>query len=72
MQWHKVRPGMKVRVKEGHRKTQFVGMSGVVEHRWGHPDLPALDVRLEDGGLELFWSYELDQLETVQGEAGTA
>jgi hypothetical protein len=62
MRWHEVRPGMKVQVKEGHWKTQFVGMSGVIEQRWGHPDLPALDVRLEDGRLELFWSYELDKV----------
>jgi hypothetical protein len=71
MQWHDVRPGMKVRVKEGHWKTQCVGMSGVIEQRWGHPDFPALDVRLEDRSLVLFWSYELDQLDTVQEEART-
>jgi hypothetical protein len=32
-----------------------------VEHKWGHPDYPALDVRLEDGRLELFWFHELDE-----------
>jgi hypothetical protein len=69
MQWHEMRPGMKVGVKEGHWKSQFVGMSGVVEQRWGNPALPALDVRLENGSLEFFWSYELG---TVQGEARTA
>ena len=26
----------------------------------GHPDYPALDVRLDDGSLELFWFHELD------------
>jgi hypothetical protein len=69
MQWHEVRPGMKVRVKEGHWKSQYDGMSGTVERWWGHPDHPALDVRLENGRLELFWFHELDK---VQGEAGTA
>jgi hypothetical protein len=34
-----------------------------VEHRWGHPDYPALDVRLENGRLELFWFYELDEVQ---------
>jgi hypothetical protein len=50
-----------VRVKAGHRKSRFDGMRGTVEHRWGHPDHPALDVRLEDGQLELFWFYELEK-----------
>jgi hypothetical protein len=38
------------------------GMLGTVEHRWGHPDHPALDVRLEDGRLVLFWFHELDEV----------
>jgi hypothetical protein len=33
-----------------------------VEHRWGHPKYPALDVRLEDGRLELFWFHEVDKV----------
>jgi hypothetical protein len=33
-----------------------------VEHSWGHPDYPALDVRLEDGRLELFWFHEVDKV----------
>jgi hypothetical protein len=36
-------------------------MVGTVEHRWGHPDHPALDVRLADGRLELFWFHEVDE-----------
>ena len=52
---------MLVRVKEKHWKTQFGGMRGTVEHRWGHADYPALDVRLEDGRLVLFWFHELDE-----------
>jgi len=57
-----VRTGITVRVKEGHWKSRFSGMRGTVEHRWGHPDHPALDVRLEDGRLELFWFHELDKV----------
>jgi hypothetical protein len=34
---------------------------------WGHPDYPAVDVRLEDGSLELFWFHELDDAEEVIG-----
>jgi hypothetical protein len=52
---------MLVRVKEGHRRSGFGGMLGTVEHKWGNPDYPALDVRLENGRLELFWFHELDE-----------
>jgi len=52
---------MTVRVKEGHWKSKYDGMRGAVERRWGHPARPALDVRLEDGRLQLFWFHELDK-----------
>ena len=55
-------PGMLVRVRERHWRSEFGGMLGTVEHRWGHPDHPALDVRLEDGRLVLFWFHELDEV----------
>lgn len=61
MQPHEPRPGMLVRVREGHRRSEFGGMVGIVEHRWGHPDYPALDVRLADGRLQLFWFHEVDE-----------
>ena len=53
-------PGTQVRVREGYRKPELVGMRGVVEKRWGGPDYAALDVRLEDGRWELFWVHQLD------------
>jgi hypothetical protein len=62
LQAHEARTGITVRVKEGHWKSKFSGMVGVVEHRWGHPAYSALDVRLEDGSLELFWFHELDEV----------
>ncbi len=62
MQAHEPRLGMLVRVREGHWKRRYNGMVGTVEHRWGHPDYPALDVRLDDGRLELFWFHELDEV----------
>jgi hypothetical protein len=59
---HTPHPGMLVRVKEKHWKTKFGGMLGTVEHRWGRPEHPALDVRLADGRLVLFWFHELDEV----------
>jgi hypothetical protein len=61
LQSQEARTGITVRVQEGHWKSKFGGMRGTVEHKWGHPDYPALDVRLEDGRLELFWFHELDE-----------
>ena len=52
---------MKVRIQKGSGGLSFLGMLGTVEHRWGNPDYPALDVRLEDGRLVLFWFHELDE-----------
>jgi hypothetical protein len=54
--------GITVQVKEKHWKSKFDGMRGTVEHKWGHPDHPALDVRLENGRLELFWFHELEKV----------
>src|SRR5919112_1812600 len=69
LQSHEPQLGVTVRVKQAHWKSKYSGMRGTVEHRWGHPDHPALDVRLEDGRLELFWFHELDlaQEEAVWG-----
>ena len=61
MQSHELRHAMLVRVREGHWMPEFGGMLGTVEHRWGHPEYPAVDVRLADGRLELFWFHELDE-----------
>ena len=35
------------------------GLVGTIERTYGHPDHLALDVRFEDGGLELCWYHEL-------------
>jgi hypothetical protein len=61
MRPHEPHPGMPVRVKERHWKSEFGGMLGTVERRWGHPDFPALDVRFGDGRSELFWFHELEK-----------
>ena len=59
---HEAQTGITVRVKMGHWKSRYDGMRGTVEHKWGHPDYPALDVRFEDGRSELFWFHELDKV----------
>jgi hypothetical protein len=65
MKPHEPHPGMLVRVKEGHRRSGYGGTVGTVEHRWGNPDYPALDVRLDDGRLVLFWFHEVDEAREV-------
>jgi hypothetical protein len=62
MQAREAHKGTAVRVREGNRREALRGMVGTVEDRWGHPEHPALDVRLEDGHTELFWFYEVDKL----------
>ncbi len=60
------RTGAVVRVKEGYRKPELVGMCGTVKRCWGHPNYAAVDVRLKDGRTELLWFH---QLEVVEGRA---
>jgi hypothetical protein len=60
--------GMRVRVLDSDRREKLWGMFGTIEHRFGQPKYLALDVRLDDGRLELFWA---DKLESVE-EAETA
>ena len=62
MQSHEATTDITIRVNEKHWKSRYRGMRGTVEHKWGHPDHPALDVRLEDGRLELFWFHELEKV----------
>jgi len=49
-----------VRVGPGYRVPGVAGMPGVVTERWGTPEHPAFDVRLEDGQERLFWFHELE------------
>lgn len=57
------RAGMKVRVREDHANPELRGQVGTVEHVWGHPSYAALDVRLGNGRLGLFWYYQLQKEE---------
>ena len=63
MQSHEALIGARVRVVETDRRPELRGMFGTIEHRWGHPEYLALDVRLDDGHLELFWSHGLESEE---------
>jgi hypothetical protein len=49
-----------VRVLETDRRAELRGMFGTIEHRFGHPEYLALDVRLDDGRSELFWAHGLE------------
>jgi hypothetical protein len=64
------RTGAVVRVKEGYRKTDLVGLRGTVQKCWGHPDYAAVDVVLEDGRMELLWFHELDVVRESDATSG--
>jgi hypothetical protein len=53
--------GTRVKVLETDRRADLRGKIGVIERRFGHPEHVALDVRLDDGRLELFWAYWLER-----------
>ena len=55
--------GARVRVSETDRRAELRGMLGTIEHRFGHPAYVALDVRLDDGQMELFWAHGLESVE---------
>ena len=69
MEPHEARTGMPVRVREGYRKHNLVGMRGTVRECWGHPSYSAVDIELEDGRSELLWFHQLDVVE--QGDAAS-
>jgi hypothetical protein len=56
------RIGKRVRIRQDHRSVPLRGMVGTIEKRWGNPDYVALDVMLDDGGSELFWHHELEEI----------
>jgi hypothetical protein len=56
------RIGKRVRIRQDHRSVPLRGLVGTIEKRWGNPDYVALDVMLDDGGSELFWHHELEEI----------
>jgi hypothetical protein len=66
MQSHEALIGTRVRVLETDRRAELRGMFGTIEHRFGHQEHVALDVRLDDGQLELFWAHNLESAEETE------
>jgi hypothetical protein len=58
---HEARVGTLVRVLDGAKQTEK-GSIGIIERTYGHPEYLALDVRFEDGSVELYWYYELGMM----------
>jgi len=63
LQSHEALIGTRVRVLETDRREDLRRKLGVIEHRFGPPEHVALDVRLDDGRLELFWAHGLERAE---------
>jgi hypothetical protein len=61
--------GRRVRVSHDHRKTDFRGLEGTIAKRWGDPIYPALDVLLDNGGWQLFWYHELEEVDEDHSSA---
>jgi hypothetical protein len=58
---HEARVGTLVRVLDGAKRTGK-GRVGTIERTYGHPDFLAMDVRFEDGSVELYWYHELRRM----------
>ena len=58
---HEARVGTLVRVLDGAKRTGKERI-GIIERTYGHPDYLAMDVRFEDGSVELYWYYELRRM----------
>jgi hypothetical protein len=71
LQSHEALIGARVRVLETDRRPELRGMLGTIEHRFGHPEYLALDVRLDDGQLELFWAHGLESAEQEEAMEAT-
>jgi hypothetical protein len=56
------RIGKRVRVRAAHHTANWSGQEGTIAKSWGDPTYSALDVLLDDGRLELFWHYELEEI----------
>jgi hypothetical protein len=57
--------GMRVRVRESLARADLRGIKGKIAGRWGSPHYVALDVLLDDGRTQLFWHYELEEIDEL-------
>ena len=62
MESYEARIGTSVRVLDGARRAGK-GRVGIVERTYGHPSHLAMDVRFDDGSVELYWYHELGRAE---------
>jgi len=60
---HEARTGTVVRVLDGGKRPGKGRVGKVVERTFGHPSHLAMDVRFEDGSVELYWYHELGRTE---------
>jgi hypothetical protein len=60
---HEARVGTLVRVLDGAKRTGK-GRTGTIERTYGDPDDSdlAVEVRFEDGSVELYWYHELRRM----------
>jgi hypothetical protein len=63
VEWYEARRGTVVRIREGHWKSEFAGMSGTIQKCWGQSEHAAVDVLLENRRSELFWLSDLAEVE---------
>jgi hypothetical protein len=66
LQPHEALIGRRVKLLETDRRAKLRGKFGTIEHRFGRPEHVALDVRLDDGRLELFWAHGLESAEEAE------
>jgi hypothetical protein len=57
------RIGRRVRVRDSPLIAELRGKEGTITGRWGSPNYVALDVMLDDGTSQLFWHFELEEIE---------
>ena len=43
-------------------RSEWRGLTGTINGRWGNPEYLALDMVLEDGRTQLFWHHELEEI----------
>jgi hypothetical protein len=56
--------GMRVRVRDEHRRSWLRGKTGTIVSRWGgNHYVVALYLRLDDGDRQVFWAHELEQID---------
>ena len=62
MESEEARIGARVRVSESGRRSEWRGPTGTVSGKWGNPEYLALDVRMDEGRMQLFWHHELEEI----------